>query len=501
MNFLDPGFPNDSGHTVIPDGVGVPEVTAARANQDMQQDRGNSTNQGNQAARDPLSAFLVAASVPRDQDHSSGTIDLAERIRTANPEVAGATIHSAAVLGDDGAVRRFVESAPGSATAKGGPHTWDALTYLCFSRYLRLDETRSDGFVRAARALLDAGADPNTGWFEESHQPNPSWEGALYGAAGVAHHEELTRLLLERGADPNDGETVYHTPEGYHNRALRALFESGKLTQDSLVLMLVRKADWHDTEGIKYLLEHGADPNRMTRWDFPAFHHALRRDNSLEIIQLMLDHGADPTVANQVDGRTAIVLAARGGRSDVLEEFQKRGIPIELSGVDRLIAACALRDETSARALAEKEPGLVDQLKAEGTALLATFAGTGNPSGVRLLLDLGVPVGATYSPEDGYWGIAPNSTALHAAAWRASHDSVKLLLERGAPVNGKDAKGRTPLMLAVRACVDSYWTEMRSPESVAALLAAGASTEGVLHHSGYEEVDELIRRHRAEGKA
>jgi ankyrin repeat protein len=42
------------------------------------------------------------------------------------------------------------------------------------------------------------------------------------------------------------------------------------------------------------------------------------------------------------------------------------------------------------------------------------------------------------------------------AAWKLRADLVQLLLERGAPVDAKDGKGRTSLMLAVKACVDSY---------------------------------------------
>ena len=57
-------------------------------------------------------------------------------------------------------------------------------------------------------------------------------------------------------------------------------------------------------------------------------------------------------------------------------------------------------------------------------------------------------------------------------------------------------KRRSPLSLAVRACVDSYWAHRRSPESVEALLAAGASTQGVQFPSGYAEVDELIKPHQ-----
>jgi hypothetical protein len=72
---------------------------------------------------------------------------------------------------------------------------------------------------------------------------------------------------------------------------------------------------------------------------------------------------------------------------------------------------------------------------------------------------------------------------------------VKLLIERGSPVDVADGKGRTPLALAVRACVDSYWTERRSPESVDALLRAGASVSRVRFPSGYAEVDELLRKY------
>jgi ankyrin repeat protein len=122
------------------------------------------------------------------------------------------------------------------------------------------------------QALLDAGASANTGWYETNHRPKPEWESARSGAAGVAHHAELTRLLLERGADPNDEEVPCHAPETYDNSALKALVESGRLTDDSLATMPLRKADWHNHDGGKYLLEQGADPNRMTRWHHTALH-------------------------------------------------------------------------------------------------------------------------------------------------------------------------------------------------------------------------------------
>ncbi len=137
---------------------------------------------------------------PSVNAHPTGTLDEAEAILASHPEVAATDIYTVAILGDHMGVQRLLAEDRGRGTAKGGPYGWDALTYLCFSRYLRL--RGSDGFVRAAEALLDAGTDPNTGFFEPEHQPAPTFESALYGAAGVAHHAGLTRLLLAHGADP-----------------------------------------------------------------------------------------------------------------------------------------------------------------------------------------------------------------------------------------------------------------------------------------------------------
>ena len=429
-------------------------------------------------ADEPLAGFIEAACVPLDSGHASGTLERAQAILSAHPDLADRNVHAAAILGDERAVRRFLELDAGNATAKGGPRGWDALTHLCFSRYLRLDRTRSDGFVRAAQALLDAGASANTGFYSDDHQPQPEFESVLYGAAGVAHHPGVTRVLLEHGADPNDGEVVYHTPETYDNAVLTLLIGTGKLTGDSLATLLLRKHDWHDRDGVKLLLEHGADPNLMTRWGHSALHQALRRDNDLRIIELLLDHGADPSLP--AHGRSATSMAAREGRGDVLDLFGRRGLPVVLEGLDQLLAACARNDPNQVRAIVANEPGLVDEVRQHAGKLLGEFAGVGNTEGVRHLLDLGADVAAVDEEGDGYWGIAKKSTALHVAAWRARHATVKLLVERGAPVDVSDGKGRTPLMLAVRACVDSYWRDRRSPESVAALLAAGASVENVV---------------------
>jgi len=440
-------------------------------------------------------AFIRAACVPVDGSwHASGTLDEAQAILAAHPEVSWSSIYAAAILGEEAGVRRFLALDPGTATAPGGPYGWDPLTHLCFSRYLRLDSARSEGFLRAAIALLDSGASANTGFLSTDHDP-PEFESAIYGAAGIAHHPELTRLLLGRGADPNDGETPYHAPETLDDRALHVLVESGKVNADSLTTMLHRKLDWRHYEGVAWLLDHGADPNRISHWGHRALAHALGRTSPLRYFQLLLDHRADPTLPS-ADGTFPAALAARTGRADVLDLFAQRGFPFALTGDDAFLDACARGDEAAARAFIGGEPGLVARLQAREGALVADFAGAGNTDGVRLLLDLGFGLDSCTSR-----GGTNADPPLHVAVWRGWLGTVKLLVARAAPLEATNRGGATPLALAVRALVErSDWTPHATPDIVAVLLDAGARVGTVEPFpTGSAAADALLRQHGRAG--
>jgi ankyrin repeat protein len=456
---------------------------------------------------DPVAAFIEAACVPRHDSHSTGTLEQAQLILQRYPQVATANIYTAAILADEPTVKKLLTQNPKDATTPGGPHNWDVLTHLCFSRYLRLDPARSDAFVNTARTLLDAGASANTGWYEtiDHPTPRPEFESAIYGAAAVSKHPGLTQLLLDRGADPNDGETPYHVVETYDNTVLKILLASGKLNQSSLNTVLLRKADWHDEHGMQLALEHGANPNQLTGWGLTALHQSLRRDNGLIIIELLLNHGANPTLETR-DGRSAIHIATRRGRGDVLALFVQRGFTRSLiepifyveDPLDPFFAACARNDQAALQNMTIKNVHLLP----EAGTVLAEFAGNGNTDGVRNLLDkLGIDVAALYKEGDLYFDIAKDSTALHVAAWRAWPETVKLLIARGAPINALDAKGRTALQLAIKATVDSYWKYRRSPDSIKALLEAGASTTGIELPTGYDEADSLLRKYSSQSNA
>jgi ankyrin repeat protein len=189
-------------------------------------------------------------------------------------------------------------------------------------------------------------------------------------------------------------------------------------------------------------------------------------------------------------------MAAYHGRGDILASLESRGFAFNLEGptpeLDGLVAACARAQLDRAKSLIAANPDLQPRLLQLGGSLLARFSGAANLEGVRTLLDLGIPPDALWPEGDPYFDTTKNSTALHYAAWRAHHDVVRELIARGTPINATDLRGRTALQLAVKACVDSYWIRRRKPDSVAALLQAGATTQGIELPTGYDAIDELL---------
>jgi Ankyrin repeat len=167
--------------------------------------------------------------------------------------------------------------------------------------------------------------------------------------------------------------------------------------------------------------------------------------------------------------------AARQGRADVLDLFEKRGIRIALEGDDRFLAACARANETEARASVAADPGVIGRLESRAPGLLADFAGGGNTGAVRLMLEMGFDVGmARVEPK---W--SAGETALHVAAARGRYRVAKLLIERGAPLEAKRHPDQTPLGVAFL-CLEQQWewtpNEYTLPIAEA-LIKAGASIQ------------------------
>ena len=117
---------------------------------------------------------------------------------------------------------------------------------------------------------------------------------ALYGAAGVVHDPERTRALLEAGADPDDGESLYHSTEAGDTACLRLLLEHGASTSGTNAL--AHALDYEPLEPVRLLLDAGADPNEGA-----LVAHAIRRGRGVDAVRLLAEHGAD---VNRPGGET-----------------------------------------------------------------------------------------------------------------------------------------------------------------------------------------------------
>lgn len=262
-----------------------------------------------------ITEFIDAACPQIMENHRSGDLKAAKKILEQHPNIGQSNIFTASILGHGEYVEIFLQDKPQSATESGGPRNWEPLLYLCFSRFLRFDIARNADFLKTAKRLLDAGANPNTSFMAGTER-----ETALYGAAGVANAAGLMKILLEAGADVNDPDAHYHAAE-FDNLDIFKLFFDYGIDKNGQSTLLLRKLDFDSYNSIKYLLDCGADPNEQGIWGKSALHQAIMRGRQVAFIKLLLDYGAKPEVKMH-DGKNAFDLALAFQRKDVLQLFQ-----------------------------------------------------------------------------------------------------------------------------------------------------------------------------------
>ncbi|HVZ40779.1 MAG TPA: ankyrin repeat domain-containing protein [Candidatus Kapabacteria bacterium] len=427
----------------------------------------------------------------------AGNREEAGSILAANPAITGADIFVAASMADADAVDRLLAADPSLAVASGGPHNFQPLLYLAYSRVHAMWPQREEACERVARALLAHGADPDT-----THAGD--WDGApplsaLYAATGVTNNPRVARILLEAGANPNDGESVYHAAEANNRECLELLALHGAELSarcepwgNTPLYFLFGYRSLHPhvaiaTEGARWLLEHGADPN-VTSYDIgeTPLHLAVRLGRSAEDVAMLLDHGADPN-ARRKDGRTPYSLAVRCGHPELVRLLAGRGAAEEPTLIDYFVGAAARADEDTVREMLLENPGLLRLLDDEDRSLIVEAATMNRVATVRLLLNVGFDIAAT--------GEA-GATALHASAWRGHRSLVELLLDRGAPIDVRcRAYNGTPLDWAVHGSTN--WGQAPQSEYVAiveAIIAAGADPGSTNAEMGSPEVAAVLER-------
>lgn len=353
--------------------------------------------------------------------------ELAARRLADRPDLAQGDLFLACAVGDEAAILAAIAADHASVNAISSPWICPGckrplgmppLVAVAHSTLLQLPEY-ADRLRRSARLLLDAGADPNQSWIYAG--PGEFRLSALFGAAGKNHDPELTRMLLAAGANPNDGESLYHSQETLDTSCSRLLLEAGAKVEGSNALH--HQLDIDNLEGFRLLLAYTKDPNDSTSGIGRPLLWAIRRRRSRAHVEALLQAGADPNVKTK-DGVSAFRFALQHGLTDVAEALRLAGVGEPLTLEDQFVAACAANDKPEALRILAMRPGIISELSEVQLRQLPNLTEQRNHDAVRLMVELGWPIAVP----GGDW----KASALNLAVFQGNPSLTRFLLEHGA---------------------------------------------------------------------
>ncbi|MBU2994230.1 ankyrin repeat domain-containing protein [Octadecabacter sp. 1_MG-2023] len=268
-----------------------------------------------------------------------GQTGVVQRLISNTPDLAAGHFGLLCALLDVQSVWAMLKKDPTLAAKMAGPV--QPLVHLCKSRMFSVWPERADDAVAIADMLVANGADVNAGTVENGAPLSP-----LYWALGHAGNMPLAEWLLENGANPNDGESLYHSTELGHADGVRLLLTHG--ADPKKTNALPRAMDFDNAEMVELLLKAGADPNEGTdAWTVgsgvqrgvPVLHQAARRMNSGAVLDLLLEYGADPTAT--WNGHSAYAFSRVFGNHALCKRIEAHGSVSELTEIETHLAAAA----------------------------------------------------------------------------------------------------------------------------------------------------------------
>jgi ankyrin repeat protein len=165
--------------------------------------------------------------------------------------------------------------------------------------------------VQTAQALLDAGANVSQVRIIMD-EGEPFHATALWYAVAWGRNPKLAQFLLDQGSDPNY--CLWAASWAQDLELTRLLLEHGAEVDpvfhgDTPLLGILKV---HRLAAAPLLIKYGADINYRDPQGFTALHHAVKKKFTLKQIRELLDIGADPTVRNAA-GETPAEIARRLG--------------------------------------------------------------------------------------------------------------------------------------------------------------------------------------------
>jgi ankyrin repeat protein len=373
--------------------------------------------------RKDVIALWLHKAYGHDTEHADPSF-AAKRLQEI-PDFVQGDLFLACAIGDEEAVRQAIAADRSCANrlrkdwrCPGCKQYLDMppLFAVTHSTLLRLPDFR-DRLHRCARLLLDAGANPDQSWKARSSEPSLS---TLYGAAGKNHNAELTKMLLAAGANPNDGESLYHAMETTDPTCARLLLEAGAKVEGSNALHHV--LDWDGLDLLRLLLSYTKDANDAGSGLGSPLIWAIRRQRSLAHIEALLDAGANPHATTK-DGISAYRFALQCGLMEVAEALRKRGAHETLSIEEEFVAACARVDGAAARAILTGHPDIFSRLSEAQLRQLPNLMEARSLDAVRLMVELGWPIAV----RGGDWG----ASVLSLAVYQGDPEWTRFFLHHG----------------------------------------------------------------------
>lgn len=332
--------------------------------------------------------------------------------------------------------------------------------------------------VDAARFLLKAGADYKLSSSGRKGKP------PLYYAA-LARCEPVFDALLSSGAtmESSDSWFLDLVMGEASSKSIAMLLARGanvhakdSSSRSAIVLTVHHRKKVEDAdEVVATLLAHGADPNAQDLTGTPLVHSCLQQDRD-HLLSLLIERGASINGTN-VYGNSLVTEALKRAKPTLVKTLIARGANVNATdsyGIPLLISVLT----STSLSIADKAD-LVELLTRNGarcsttdnwavTALDHAVANIASKTGpvsdadlriIDLLLGHGADANQRLSKQSGYPNLLTYS--LDRQEWAL----LRVALDGGAQPNVADAKGRTPLLIAM---------QHGNPDIVALLTQKGA---------------------------
>lgn len=366
---------------------------------------------------------LVVVAYSETDTADAARFEQAADLLAKHPQIAAENIYTAAAIGDTEQVTKWLDEDPSLVNRNGGIFDWEPLMYAAYSRL------PNKSTLAAGKLLLARGADSNChymwgGQYKFTALTGVFGEGESGPLQQPAHPDcvAFARALLDAGANPNDSQAAYNRMFRDDNTCLELLLEYGISASD--------KNNWLLHENDKLVPHPDETLHYQLMW---AIRHGMQART-----KLLIDYGValnKPDDAFEpLKGRTPYEIAMLYGEHDIAAHLVAKGAEkVGLSERDHFRSLCMAGDVATAKTMLKTNPELMHEMLAADPGLLNHAAGANRLKAVETMITLGADLNQVH-----------NTAPIHQAAWGGHLDMVMLLVKHGADTKIRDLTHHAP---------------------------------------------------------